>query len=111
MVRLATIASAVGIAAMRSRPVRPWRSALISCAHRARVADDAARPVEHPLALRREALEARAAIDQQHAHLLLELLDAGRQGRLGHAAGLGGAAEMLFAGQRQQEIELVDQWR
>ena len=28
--------------------------------------------------------------------------------RLGHAAGLGGAAEMLFAGQREEEFELVD---
>ena len=67
-------------------------------AHGAGVADDAARPVEHALALRREALEARAAVDQQHAHLLFELLDAGRQRRLGHAAGLGGAAEMLSRG-------------
>ena len=55
VVRLATIASAVGIAAMRSWPVSPWRSALISCAHRARVADDAARPFQHLLAFRREA--------------------------------------------------------
>ena len=109
VVSAATIASAVGIAAIRSRPVRPWRSALISCAHRARVADDAARPVEHALAFRREALEARAAVDQQHAHRLLELLDSGRQRRLGDAAGLGGAAEMLLAGQRQEEFELIDQ--
>ena len=77
-------------------------------AHGAGVADDAPRPVEHALALRREALEARAAVDQQHAHLLFELLHAGRQRRLGDAAGLGGAAEMLFAGQGQEEFELVD---
>ena len=32
----------------------------------------------------------------------------GGQRRLGHAAGFGGAAEMLFPGQRQQEFELVD---
>ena len=32
----------------------------------------------------------------------------GRQRRLGHAAGLGGAAEMPLAGQRQNEVELVD---
>ena len=40
---------------------------------------------------------------------VLELLDAGRQRRLGDAAGLGGAAEMLFAGQREEEFQLVDQ--
>ena len=74
-------------------------------AHRARVADDAARPVEHLLALGREALETRAAVDQQHAHLLLELLHAGRKRRLGDAAGLGGAAEMPLAGQGKEEIQ------
>src|ERR1700690_1052816 len=77
-------------------------------AHGAAVADDAARPVEHPLALRREILEPRAAIDQKHAETMLELLDAGRQRRLGDAAGLGRPAEMLFARQRQQEFELID---
>ena len=46
--------------------------------------------------------------DQQHAHLLFELLHAGRERRLRHAAGLGGAAEMPFARQRQDEVELVD---
>src|SRR2546430_3286137 len=40
---------------------------------------DAARPVEHLLALRRERAEARAAVDQEHAHLRLDLLHAGRQ--------------------------------
>ena len=77
-------------------------------AHRAGVADDAPGPFEHAFAFRGEALEARAAIHQQHAHLFFELLHAGRQGRLGHSAGLGGAAEVLLAGQRQDEIELVD---
>ncbi len=77
--------------------------------HGAGVADDAARPVEHALALRGEAAEARAAVDQQHADRLLELLDAGRQRRLGHAAGFGGAAEMPLARQRQEKFELVDQ--
>ena len=77
-------------------------------AHGAAVADDAARPVEHALAFRREILEPRAAIDQQHAETILELLDAGRQRRLGDAAGLGRPAEMLFARQRQQEFELID---
>ena len=76
--------------------------------HGARVADDAARPVEHALAFRGKALEARAAVDQEHAHLLLELFDAGRKRRLCHAAGLGGAAEVLLTGQGQDEVEFVD---
>ena len=109
VVRLATIASVVGIAAMRSRPVRPWRRASSSCRIGAAIADDAARPIQHPLALGREAAEAGAAIDQQHAHRRLELLHPGRQRRLGHAAGLRGAAEMPLPGQRQKEFELIDQ--
>jgi hypothetical protein len=77
-------------------------------AHRAAVADDAARPVEHALAFRGEAAEARAAVDQQHAHLLLELFDPRRQGRLRHPAGLRRAAEVPFPGERQDEVEFVD---
>jgi len=77
-------------------------------AHVAGVADDAARPVQHAFTLWREALEARAAQHQQHAHLFLDLLNPRRQGRLGDAAGLGGAAEVFLARQRQQEFELVD---
>ena len=77
-------------------------------AHGARVADDAARPVEHPLALGGEALEARAALHQQHAERILELLDAGRERGLAHAAGLRRVAEMPLARQRDDEFELVD---
>ena len=47
-------------------------------AHGARVADDAPRPVEHPLALGREAAEPRAALDDQHAELVLEALQCRR---------------------------------
>ena len=109
VVRLAIIASAVGIAAMRRRPVSPWRSALISGAHRALVADDAPRPVEHALAFGRQSAEARAAVDQQHAHLFFELLDPGRERRLGHAAGLRGTAEMPLARQGKKEFKFIDQ--
>ena len=77
-------------------------------AHGAGVADDAARPVEHPLAFRGEALEARAALHQQHPERILELLDAGRERGLAHAAGLGRMAEMPLARQRDDEFELVD---
>src|SRR5262249_6655379 len=78
-------------------------------AHGTRVADDAARPIEHPLALGREAAKARAAVDQQHAHGVLELLDPRGERGLSHAAGLRRAAEMPLAGQRQKEFELIDQ--
>ena len=65
-------------------------------AHGARIADDPPRPFQHPLALGREAVEARAAMDQQHAEHILQIFDAGGQGRLGDAAGFGGAAEMTL---------------
>ena len=78
-------------------------------AHSARVADDAARPVQHLLAFGREAAEARTAADQQNTHLLLDLLHPGRKSWLGHAASFGGAAEMAFAGQRKKEFEFIDQ--
>ena len=104
-----TIASAVGIAAMRRCPTRwPCFSARTSCAHGAAVADDALGPVQHPVAFRGQAAIARAAIDQEQAQPFLQLLDTRRQRRLRHAARLGGAAEMPFPRQGQQEFELVD---
>ena len=104
----ATIASVVGIAAMRSWPVRPWRSALIS-SRMARVSPTMRRAqssTRSPSGVKPWKREPR--LHQQHAQLLLELLDAGRQRRLGDAAGLRRAAEMLLARQRQKEFELVD---
>src|SRR4051794_38882752 len=80
-------------------------------AHGARVADDAARPFQRALALRREANKTRAALHQRDAEHLLELFQAGRHGRLRHAARLRGPPEMLFPGERQQEFEFVDQGR
>src|SRR5665213_3034614 len=77
-------------------------------AHGAGVADDAARPVEHAFAFRREALEARAAVDQQHAETVFDLLHPSREGWLGDAAGLGGPPEMLFPRQSEQKFELID---
>ena len=61
------MASAMGIAAMRSRPVRPLLERVDFLAHGAAVADDAACPFQHPLAFRGEILEPRAAIDQEDA--------------------------------------------
>src|SRR5262249_55403049 len=80
-------------------------------AHRAGVGDDAARPVEHPFALGREAVIAGAALHQQHAERILELLDAGRQCGLTNVARLRRAPEMLLARQRYDEFQLVDHRR
>ena len=62
----------------------------------ARSPAESAHLVEAFPTLGREALEARAAVDQHHAHLLLKLLDARRQRRLCDAAGFGGPPEMPF---------------
>jgi hypothetical protein len=75
--------------------------------HRPGVADDAPGPFENPLAFRREALEARAAVHQSHAERRFQLLDGQRKVGLGNAAGFGGVAEMLFLGQRQQIFKLI----
>jgi hypothetical protein len=76
--------------------------------HGAGVADDAARPVEHALALRREARKARAAVDEADAETLLELLDRGRERRLAHPAGLRGAADMPLACEGDEELQPVE---
>ena len=102
------MASAVGMAAMRIWPAQAVLQRVDLLVHGAGVADDAARPVEHPLAFRRETLEARSALHQQHPEGILELLDAGGERGLAHAAGLGGMAEMPLAGERDDEFELLD---
>ena len=65
--------------------------------------------VENPLAFGGKALKTRTAIDQPDPKHILKLLQPRREGRLGHAADFRRAAEMAFAGQRQQEFELVYQ--
>ena len=80
-------------------------------AHGAGVADDAARPDQHLLALRRQPLEARAAQHQHDAELVFKLLDRRRQRRLGDAARLRRAPEMLLLGQSDEEFQLVDHGR
>jgi hypothetical protein len=47
-------------------------------------------------------VKARAALHQQHAERIFELLDAGRESRLCHAAGCRGAAEMLLIRERDE---------
>src|SRR5580658_5008657 len=61
------------------------------------------------LALRREAEIAMPALDDRRAEFLLELTDRRRQGRLRDVAGLGRAAKMLLARQRDEIFELPDQ--
>src|SRR5262249_36151014 len=90
-----------------SGQAEPERIALLS--HRAAIADDAPCPFEYPLAFGCEALEPRAPIDQQDAHLVLKLLHAGGKRGLCHSARFSSASEVLFARQRQYEFKLVDQ--
>ena len=53
--------------------------------------------------------DALAALDQHGAEQVFQRLHPGGKRRLRHAAGLGGAAEMAFAGQGQQKLQPVDQ--
>ena len=91
--------------------IRP-RSALAG-AHqllleRVAVGQDPLRPGQHPLAFRRQPLEAVAALDHQDAQIFLEMAQAGGEGRLRHAAGLGRAREMPLAGEGHEVAELAD---
>jgi hypothetical protein len=60
------------------------------------------------IAAMRRRPDRRAALNQQHAELVLELLQRRRERRLGDAEFLGRLAEMPGAGQRDEEFELVD---
>ena len=79
--------------------------------HGAGIRDDAAGPGQHPLALRREALEAGPSLDELDPELVLKLLHPRREGLLRDAARLGRPAEMLLAGEGEEEVELVDHRR
>jgi hypothetical protein len=77
-------------------------------AHCTAIADDASRPLKDSLSFRREGLESRSAMYQQHAHLCFELSEPRGKRRLRHPTGLGGTAEVLLARQCENEFELVD---
>ena len=77
-------------------------------AHGAGIAHNAAAPVQHTQALRREAHEAGTTLDEQDTERRLQLFDSGRQGRLCDAAGVSGAAEMLLARQGEEEDQLIN---
>ena len=66
--------------------------------------------VQGALALGRKALEPRPALNQHHPEDLLELLQSGRHGRLGDAAGLRRPSKVPLLGQRQQQFKLVNQY-
>ena len=111
VVRLATIASVVGMAAIRSRPVRPWRSASSSCrmARESPTMRRAQSSTRSPSGVKLWKREPRLTSSTPIG--FLELLDPGGQRGLGHAAGLGRAAEMPLARQRQKKFQLIDQCR
>ena len=68
------------------------------------VEDDALRPGEHALALRREAEKAVAADDERRAKLFFELADAGRKRGLGNMA-LGRRAREMAVSRDGDEID------
>ncbi len=75
---------------------------------RVAVGQDPLRPGQHPLALLGQALEPVAALDHEHAQILLEMPQARRKRRLRHAARLGRAGEMPLAGEGHEVAELPD---
>ena len=79
--------------------------------HGACVADNAPRPIEHPLTFRRKILKSGRAINQKDAERIFQLFDTGRQSGLRDAADVGGAGKMLFARQSKEEFKLIDQVR
>src|SRR5690606_12994440 len=72
------------------------------------VVEDGVRPGQHPLALRRQAVEALAARHDGHAQFLLELPDSPRQRGLGDAAFARGAREVLLPREGNQVLQLTD---
>jgi hypothetical protein len=77
-------------------------------AHGSRIANNPARPFQDPFTLRREAVEARAALHEQYAKHILEKFYSARQCRLADAASHGGPAEVTFTRQRKDEFEPID---
>jgi hypothetical protein len=70
-----------------------------------RTAGELARAVQHPFALRREPGKLLPALDDGDAELRFDVTNRRRQGGRVHMAGLGGAAEVLLAGERD-EVEV-----
>src|SRR6185312_6185504 len=80
-------------------PVPEGAHLLVQALH---IAKDPACPHQDPLALRRESLESLAALHDEDAELLLQVLDAGGERGLGHLARGRRAREMPLDRQRQE---------
>jgi hypothetical protein len=72
------------------------------------VVENEMRPLQHPLAFRGEADVALAALDDGDAQFLLQLADPSRERGLRDVAGLGGAGEVLLAGECREILKLAD---
>ena len=105
-VRCETIGSAVGITPSRSRPVSPLSISSIARAQVLGLGEDAMGVLERELALRGQADETMAALDERRAELLLELPDRRGKRRLRDMTRLRRPAEMLFARQRHEICQL-----
>ena len=88
-------------------PAQSLVDLLDAAAHVLGLGEHAMGMLERELALRREADEAMAALDDRRAELLFELADRRRQRRLGHMARRRRSAEMLFARERDEIFELA----
>ena len=73
------------------------------------IGGDSLRPRQHPLAFRGEPLESLAALHHEQPELLLELLDAGGERRLGHVARRGGAGKVALAGEHGQVLQMSEE--
>ncbi len=72
------------------------------------LAQDAVRFLDDRIAQSGKADDAAGAFDQGRAEQGFELADSGRQGRLGHVARIGGAAEMTMFMQRDKILHLFE---
>src|SRR5690606_39259563 len=72
------------------------------------VTQNAEGPLQNPFAFRRQAFEPLGSPDQQQAQVFLELFESGREGRLRHAAGGGGAREVFLSCERHQILEIFE---
>src|SRR5688572_25270436 len=88
-----------------SRRVPPGRDLLLQ---RLPVVQEGVRPLDHPLAVRREAVKPVTTFDDRHAKLLFELPDPAGQRRLRHVTCLRGAREVLFTRKGDKILKLAD---
>src|SRR5688572_33222368 len=88
-----------------SRRVPPGRDLLLQ---RLPVVQEGVRPLDHPLAVRREAVKPVTTFDDRHAKLLFELPDPAGQRRLRDVTCLRGAREVLFTRKGDKILQLAD---